>query len=205
MITTLEYFYIAIDRDFKGKDGGAGYNRLSLFKIPNYKLAKFYIEKTLGFIFENEYPTMRAWYSEGECIIDYPILITNDKKIYQVYRNVLSLEEFSVYCFGDNDKRTLNDINKVNPNISKFRGVMFKDFCLDEYVGGTERIITSVNDIISGKIEGAETLDPNYTEYDKNTGEYFDTYNPERLGYLTPTDNSIFLQNLTKDFNYDNK
>ncbi|UFH33923.1 hypothetical protein LNP04_09560 [Chryseobacterium sp. C-71] len=202
---TTEHFYIAIDRDYKGTEGGAGYNRLSLWKVPEYNLAKFYIEKTLKFIFENEYPTIRDWYSENECHIDYPLLITNDKKLYQVYRNVLSLEEFKIYCNGEIEKRALLDIHKIHPKINIYKGIMFKSFVLDNYNGSSEKIMKVVEDLITNEFVGAKNFAPNYTDYDSSNGESYDTYKPDLLGKIEFINDSYFINNLINDFNNDNK
>ncbi|MGY0426098.1 MAG: hypothetical protein ACWIPI_04615 [Polaribacter sp.] len=195
-----KYNYIAIDRDFKGKEGAAGYNRLSLWRINDYGLAKFYVDKTLEFIFENEYPTIRSWYSKNECNIEYPILITNDKRLYQVYRNVLSFEEFNLYCKGDKEKKFLIENHNNHPNINIYKGVLFQPFILDDYAGSAEKILQIIEELIKGNGLGAKNFDPGYTEYDNSTGEYYEFYNSDLLGVLELTNEAFFIENLSKEY-----
>lgn len=194
----MQLYYLAIERDFKGTESGAGYNRLSIWKLNNYHIAKFYIDKTLNHIFEYEYPIIKRWYSEKECQINYPIIITNDYKLNQAYRNVFSLEEFDVYCNGEEVKtffiknvRDYTILNSVKPIPLKIFELGFSG----------EKIFELVKTLLATEdFTGFESCDPNVDIYKESTDNYYESYDSDLLNEFISSNDNYFSETLREEY-----
>lgn len=176
----VKRYYIGIKRCFRNGQGTWGYNRLEMFKISNYECAKLFIDETLNFIFENEFPNIIREYSEKELNINYPIIISNDPKLIFSYKNVLNEEDFKIYCIGNKIKRLFIDNCKIFPEVNKHKSLVFRDFTLG--LNG-ETVFEKFEELLSNDKTGFKNFDPNTIEYDSSNGNSYESYNPDLMEY----------------------
>lgn len=173
-------YYIGIDKCFRNGQGTCGYNRLEIFKLSDYHSAKVFFNETINNIFENEFPVIIKDYSEKELNINYPIIISNDPKLYFLYKNVLNEQEFEIYCKGDKLKRFFIDNNKLFPDANKYKPIAFKNF---ELGSNGEIVFEKFKELLSNDKLGFKNFDPNTIELDSSNGNSYESYNPDLIEY----------------------
>jgi hypothetical protein len=181
-----ENIYIAFDRDYNSR--ACGYERLALHKILDFETAKKYIEKKIADIFE--------YFYDEEQQIDYPLLITNDKKLNLLYRNVLSFEEFKIYCLGNEEKKFF--YQNAKPRI--FKPIAFYPIFSPQSTG--EEIFENFMRIIEKKeLSGFGNSDNTFSFYDSSDGNHYESYIPKDENYWTFLTDFYFYENLKSEIN----
>lgn len=173
-------YYIGIDKCFRNGQGTCGYNRLEIFKISDYHCAKDFFNETINNIFENEFPIVIKDYSEKELNINYPIIISNDPKLYFLYKNVLNEQEFEIYCKGDELKRFFINNNKLFPDANKYKSITFRNFALGN---NGEIVFEKFKELLSNDKLGFKNFDPNTMEYESSDGNSYESYDPDLIEY----------------------